>query len=240
MNKEQREEAQAVRRKRRVFKRLAIWLVVFAGLGGIIFFLVSSGGNGGGPVATGGSIPPVTESDWVKWNPDSPVKLIEYSDFQCPACGAYYPILNAVEQKYGDKVAFIYRNYPIYQIHPNANAAARAAEAAGIQGKFWEMYDLLFKSQSSWSPMTASDAANVFAGFAGDLGINVDQFLSDFNSSEVQDRVTEDYQAALSAGVNSTPTFYLNGEKILRNPSDVEGFGTLLDAALANAENSTQ
>lgn len=243
MGNKAKAEARAKRRKAKAVKKIVIWVVVLAGAGALIFFLVGSSGDGTG---NSGGIPPVTTNDWVKWNREAPVVLLEYSDFQCPACGSYFPLLNAVELEYGDKAAFVYRHYPIAQIHFNANAAARAAEAAGKQGKFWEMHDRLFQTQELWSSMSASDASAVFAGYAKnfkdeetDTYLDVNRYLEDFNSDEVSDRVTAQYTGGLTAGVNSTPSFFLNGEKI-RNPSDIEGFRALLDEALANAESDPQ
>ena len=240
MGRKEKAEARAKRRKNKLIKKISIWIFVLAGVSALIFYFAGKTNDTTDTGNAGSSIPPVTERDWVKWDASSPVTLVEYSDFQCPACGEYSKLLNAVGQEYGDKVAFVYRHYPIAQIHFNANASARAAEAAGNQGKFWEMHDMLFQTQELWSPMSASDAAAVFAGYARNFeGVDVDRYLSDFDSNEVQDRVTEGYSGGLRAGVNSTPTFYLNGAKI-RNPADIEGFRTLLDEALANAETNAQ
>jgi len=239
MSKREKTEEREKRRKGRLVKKIVIWFVVLAGVSALIFYLVGSAGKNDGDTTDGG-IPAVTEGDWVKWNASSQVVLLEYSDFQCPACKSYFPLINAVGEEYGDRVAFVYRHYPIAQIHFNANAAARATEAAGMQGKFWEMHDILFETQELWAPMSASDAASVFAGYARDmLRIDVDKYLVDFDSEAVQNMVTEDFSGAVKAGVNSTPTFYLNGKKI-KNPGDIEEFRTLLDEALSNATTNPQ
>ena len=239
MSKREKTEEREKRRKGRLVKKIVIWFVVLAGVSALIFYLVGSAGKNDGDTTDGG-IPAVTEGDWVKWNASSQVVLLEYSDFQCPACKSYFPLINAVGEEYGDRVAFVYRHYPIAQIHFNANAAARATEAAGMQGKFWEMHDILFETQELWAPMSASDAASVFAGYARDmLRIDVDKYLVDFDSEAVQNMVTEDFSGAVKAGVNSTPTLYLNGKKI-KNPGDIEGFRTLLDEALLNATTNPQ
>ena len=236
MGKKEKAEARAKRRKNRLIKKVVIWVVVLIGAGALIFLLAGSSDESNGDVESRGAIPPVTAEDWVKWNPDSPVTLVEYSDFQCPACSEYSRLINAVGIEYGDRVAFVYRHYPLAQIHFNANAAARATEAAGVQGKFWEMHDMLFQTQELWSSMSASDAAAVFGGYAKNFeGVDIDQYLIDFESEEIQGRVTAQFAGGVSSGVNSTPSFYLNGEKI-RNPSDIEGFRVLLDEALINAE----
>jgi len=113
---------------------------------------------------------------------DSKVTLVEYSDFQCPACGAYYPIVEQVVEKYKDRVNFEYRQYPLATIHHNAFAAARASEAASKQGKFWEMYRLLFADQSAWE--NSGNAQSTFEGYARQLGLDRARFKTDFASSE--------------------------------------------------------
>lgn len=219
-------------------KKVIVWVVVLAALGGLAVYLAGNTDKGDDSVSRG-AIPEVSAEDWVKWDSGAEVTLTEYSDFQCPACASYFPLINSVGEEYGDKVRFVYRHFPLTSIHFNAVAAARAAEAAGMQGKFWEMHDLLFQTQELWAPMSASEAESVFAGYARDrLGLNVDQYIADFESDEVEDKVAEAQTSALRLGINSTPTFYLNGEKI-RNPSDIEGFRTLLDEALLNAESGT-
>ena len=240
MSNKEKTEARALRRKSRSIKKAAIWVAVLLGIAGLTFFLVSKSPEDNTPGTSTDTIPDVAADEWIKWNPNSPVTLIEYSDFQCPACGEYYKLLNAVKLEYGDKVRFVYRHYPLAQIHFNANAAAKASEAAGLQGKFWEMHDKIFETQELWSSMGASDAAAVFAGYARDiLRIDADRYLADFDSESVQAKVTEDFAGGLRAGVNATPTFYLNGRQI-RNPSDIVGFRSLLDEALADAEAGNQ
>lgn len=164
---------------------------------------------------------------------DAPVTLVEYGDFQCPACGAYYPILKEAKAKYGDRLAFQFRHFPLVQIHPNAMAAHRAAEAAGEQGKFFEMHDLLYERQSLWTG--SQNPAPVFEGYADELGLDLEQYRQDVASSETNSVIQADLAAGQELSVTATPTFVLNGTRIEENPRDTEGFSKLIDEAFESA-----
>lgn len=163
-------------------------------------------------------------------NFSSAVTIIEYSDFQCPACGVYYPITKKLLETNGARVQFVYRYFPLRTIHQNAVAAARAAESAGKQGKFWEMHDFLFERQKEWSD--EKNVRDALTRYAGELGLNVGQFLADFESSTVKDRVDRDYQSGERAGVEGTPTFFLNGKKI-DTPRSYDEFQKIIDTVVA-------
>lgn len=165
----------------------------------------------------------------------SGVTLVEYGDFQCPACGAYYPIVKQLEEKYSDTVTFQFRHFPLLQIHQNAFAAARAAEAAGKQGKFFEMHDKLYENQQSWS--TASNPKVFFEDYATQLTLNVDKFRKDAASAEVNALINADMKAGQALGVDSTPTFVLDGKKLDQNPQDYNAFAKLLDDAIKTKAN---
>lgn len=160
---------------------------------------------------------------------DSKVTLVEFGDFQCPACGAAYPILKQVLAERGEKIRFVWRNFPIASIHSNADNAARAAEAANEQGKFWEMHDKLFANQTNWSGATKSK--EVFAGFAKDLGLDAEMFSRDFEDQKIVNRIKQDLGDANALGVNSTPTFFMNGEKYSGETS-VAAFEAKIDELL--------
>lgn len=167
------------------------------------------------------------------------VTLIEYGDFECPACGAYYPIIEQVKQKYGDDITFQYRHFPLVQIHKNAMVAHRAAEAAGRQGKFWEMYNLLYSQQQAWT--ASSSAARIMEDYALQLALNIDQFKKDFASESVNDAINADLKAGQALGANSTPTFVLNGKKLDPLPDrSVEAFTKVIDEAIAAANSGQQ
>jgi protein-disulfide isomerase len=148
----------------------------------------------------------------VKGNLEATVVLSEYSDFQCPACEQFEPVVSNIIDEYGDKIRFEYHHFPLISIHPSAELAARVSEAAGVQGKFWEMHDLLFERQTSWSQNI--NPKNQFTTYAEELGLDIDAFNRHLNSKVVREAVQEDMREGRTLQINSTPTFYLNGEKI--------------------------
>lgn len=160
------------------------------------------------------------------------VTLIEYGDFECPACAAYYPLVKEVKAKYKDDITFQFRHFPLVQIHRNAMSAHRAAEAAGNQGKFFEMHDMLYERQQSWKAET--NPTPVFEGYATELGLNVEQFRREAASGVINDIINADIKEGQAADATATPTFVINGKKI-ENPRDPEGFFKLIDEAIKEA-----
>jgi len=158
------------------------------------------------------------------------VTLVEFSDFQCPACGAYYPVVTQVIKDFKNDLTFVYRNFPLTDLHPNAQIAAQAAEAVGLQGKYWEMHDILFTKQSDWSASTSP--RDIFAQYAQSLGINVDQFKKDIDSDAVRNKIMEDVNDGNTLGINATPTFFLNNQKI-ENPATLADFETAVKKAMS-------
>ncbi len=205
---------------------IAIVVVIIGGLFALLAFTnKDKPGDANSSTSTGQTTSHVTGKV------DSKVTLLEYGDFQCPACKAYFPIVQQLKKDYGDKVAFQFRHFPLTQIHQNAFIGSRAAEAASKQGKFFEMHDALYDQQDSWA--SASDPTSIFVTFATQLGLNVDQFKTDMTSTETTDLINADRKAAQDLGSTSTPTFVINGKKLDKNPTDIGGFTSLLDAALA-------
>lgn len=164
---------------------------------------------------------PISDSDWVKGKSGGKVTLIEYSDLQCPACAIYYPVVKQITEEFGQEVLFAYRHFPLRTIHFNSQLASQAAEAAGKQGKFWQMHDLLFENQSEWAKV--SDPHQLFLQYAKELDLDPDQFNKDLVSDAVKEEVEKDYQSGVEVGVNVTPTFFLNNIK-LQNPASFEEF----------------
>lgn len=208
---------------------LGILVAVVVVLGGVFWFTrdksqTNTSSNNGN---SNGNVQP---SNHTYGEGKSGVTLTEYADFQCPACGAYFPIVKEVKEKYKDQVTFQFRSFPLVKLHQNARAAHRAAEAAAKQGKFWEMHDLLYENQQSWESLP--DPKSAFEGFAQQIGLNIDQYNKDFASDEVNDIINADFSEGSKLGVNSTPTFFLNGKKVTDNPQDVAGFSKLLDEAI--------
>ena len=158
-------------------------------------------------------------------NPNAPVKIVEFADFQCPACAVAHPIVKSIIAKNQDKVYFVYRHYPLSS-HRNAKLAAQAAEAAGGQGKFWQMYDMIFENQKEWSD--TSNAKEIFETYAQKLDLDTNKFKDDFN--KVKDPIDQDYADGNQVGVTSTPTFFINGQKHA-GVIDASQFQTLIDQA---------
>jgi protein-disulfide isomerase len=144
---------------------------------------------------------------------DSKVMLVEYGDYQCPGCGAAYQPIKDVTDKYKGQIAFVFRNFPLTSLHPNARAAAAAAEAAGLQGKYWEMHDQLYEGQSNWENLSSNDRTAFFTDYAKSLGLDANKFTTDLTANAVNQKIGYDIAIGKKIGVNATPTFYLNGKK---------------------------
>lgn len=174
-----------------------------------------------------------------KGNEKATVTLTEYGDFQCPYCKQYEPTVAQVVETNKDKIRFQFRNFPIVNIHQNAFAAARAAEAASQQNKFWEMHDALYQT-ANWQIWTNSGApTKLFEGYAQQIGLNVEQFKKDFASSKVNEAVNADVAAGNKLGVTGTPTFFLNGKQI-QVGNDPQAFQKVIDAELAKTAPKTE
>jgi protein-disulfide isomerase len=168
------------------------------------------------PKALPGAQPP-----HAKGAENAPATLEEYGDFECPPCGRFYPELKKMEADYGpEKLRIVFRQFPLMNMHKHALAAAYAAEAAGLQGHFWEMYDKLYSDQATWTQ--APDASQFFINYARDIGLDVDRFKSDLNSAQVQTRVMQDFQRGKSLGVVGTPTIFVNGRQLPATATDKE------------------
>lgn len=167
------------------------------------------------------------KDDYTKGPKDAKVVLTEYFDYECPPCGAYYPMVKQLEKDHPE-VRFVFRYFPLSG-HKNALNAAHAVEAAARQGKYFEMGDLVFSHQDEWGGKSEADAS-LFDGYAQKLGLSMKQWNADRESASVDERVQRDFNEGLKAGVEGTPTFFLNGEKI-NTPSSVEAFSDLLTEA---------
>jgi protein-disulfide isomerase len=151
----------------------------------------------------------------------SPVILEEYGDYQCPPCGALHPVLKQLEHEYGTQLRVVFRHFPLAKIHPNAIAAARAAEAARNQGKFTQMHDQLYRSQTAWKDL--ADPRPTFIGYANGLGLNVERFKRDVDSVEVEQRIAADMQKGSSVGVTGTPTVFIEGHMMRHEATTPDG-----------------
>ena len=194
-------------------------VVVMLGLG--IFGIWKFVSAPADPVAEGSALD-ITDKDWVKGKSDAPVTLIEYTDFQCPACGAYYPIVKQLSDEMGDQLRLVVRHYPLVTIHKNALSGSRAAEAAGRQGKYWDMYDLLFAHQAEWS-LAEDPLKSILPAYAGQIGLDVDKFRADMVDPTLDNKITADRQTGNDLKITGTPSFFLNG-KLIKNPTSIEDF----------------
>ena len=210
-------------------KRIVFWSVFLIILVLILWGLSvalkkSASGTPGLPTGTPA---PVTAADHIRGPVDAPVTLIEYGDFQCPACEAYYPLEQRVFDSSSTTMRWVFRHFPLSQ-HPNAVPAATAAEAAGAQGKYWDMSDMLFLQNADWTGL--SDPTPVFVGYATKLGLNIPEFKADLSSSTLQAVINADEQEGESLGISYTPTFFVNG-KAIANPQSYDQFKAIIDAA---------
>jgi len=150
--------------------------------------------------------PPVGPKDHMQGPPDAPVTLVEYGDYECPYCGEAYPVVKALQERLGDQMCFVFRNFPLTQVHPHAEEAAEAAEAAGAQGKFWEMHDLLYENQDALEPED-------LVQYARALKLDLPRFVLEMREHVYVERVREDFRSGVRSGVNGTPTFFINGAR---------------------------
>lgn len=179
---------------------------------------------------------PVVSSDHVKGPMDAPVTLVEYSDFQCPACKNLEPTLRKLSAEYGKELRLVYRNYPLTSLHKNAEAASKAAEAANLQGRFWEYHDMLFNTQDEWSNL--DNPQSKFIDYAHSLGLDENKFKTDLTSDAVSAKIKEDVASGNQNNVNATPSFFLNG-KYFKIPDSYEGFSAAIVEAVINSKPET-
>jgi protein-disulfide isomerase len=169
--------------------------------------------------------PPVGAQDHIAGPADAPVTLVEFGDYECPYCGMAYPIVKKAQRELGKQLRFVFRNFPLAESHPHARIAAQAAEAAGAQGKFWEMHDTLFEHQDA---LERED----LVGYAKSLGLDTAQFARDLEAGTYAKRVRDDFRNGVRSGVNGTPTFFVNGNRYDGSWVNEQAFiGALREAA---------
>ena len=171
----------------------------------------------------------------VRGNPEAPVTLEEFADFQCPPCGQFAPFAEELLREYDSRLRVVFRNFPL-PAHAHAREAALAAEAAGFQGKFWEMHDMLYREQPAWS--AAPNARELFESYAGTLGLNLDQFKKDVDSDKTRERVDSDHALGDSLGVKVTPTLFINNRPVEPEQKNPEGLRAAINAALSGKSQS--
>ena len=211
---------------------------------GILFVIVliavglSKASKHSGAVAQAG-LPAVTASDWSKGPETAALTIIEYGDYQCPACGVWHPLVEKMMKEEEGKVRLVFRNFPLSQLHPNALAAAHAAEAAGAQGKYWEMHNMLFENQEEWTPQT--EPTSKFEAYATKIGLDLAKFDADMKSDAIGKKISSDYAGGAKVGIQGTPTFFLNGEKL--DNTTIHGYDDFkkqVDAAYTKANEASK
>ncbi len=178
-------------------------------------------------IAEPGADPPHAEGP-----PNAPVTIEEFGDFQCPPCAMLHPVLKAMEKEFGPKLRVIFREFPLVPAHEHALSAARSAEAAGLQGKFWEMHDLIYTNQNAWK--NAFDVRPIFEEYAKTIGLNLERYRQDLTSEAVQNRIFLDGKRARALGVKGTPTVFMNGREVPFPSLEPTKLRPLIEAEIAS------
>ena len=182
--------------------------------------------------------PAVTTGDWMEGNPNAKVSLIEYGDFECPACAEYFPVVQQLVKNYSSTVQFVFRNFPLYSVHPDAGIGAQAAEAAGLAGgasAYWKMNDILYTKNAEWSTTDPTQVVGKYLdGYAQSIGLDVNTFNNDLNATSVMQKIQTDVDGGNAAQIDHTPTFFVNLKQI-PNPTSLSEFEATLSAAVASS-----
>lgn len=208
------------------------WVIAVLVLAGTVFGLyqLATSTPPGAAGLAGKLADAVTAADWTAGSPSAKVQLVEYGDFQCPACAFYATWVTQLREEFGDKIGVTFRHFPLRQIHANAQLASQVAEAAGLQGKFWLAADAIYAGQKTWSEQIA--ARGTLLDLVRSTGVNMAKLEADLDSEIVKNKIEQHYQSGVRSGVEGTPTFYLNGEKI-KNPQTYDDFKKLITDALS-------
>ena len=172
----------------------------------------------------------IKSTDWIKGNPDAELTLIDYADFRCSACAAYSADTKRLVEEFPKDLRYVFRHFPLVSLHEDAIDISRAAEAAGVQGKFWEMHDLIFQRQSEWEGDT--NPVDKFISFAKELGLDEEKYKQDLDNKELNIKINDDLASANQLRLNATPTFFLNGER-MKTPRNYDEFKSLIEQALS-------
>lgn len=210
----------------RKFKTFGVWAAAAVILALAVFGLFQLTNSPQVTNTSSGRLPEITKDDPTTGTPSAKVTLVEYADFQCPACAAYHPMVKQILTEFNGKIYFVYRYFPLTAIHQNAMISAQAGFAAGQQSKFWEMHDMLFQTQNSWA--NSPKARETFIDYAKKLDLDMDKFTIDIDSGEAKNFISDTSNKGTAIGVNSTPTFFLNGSKI-QNPRTYNDFKSLIE-----------
>lgn len=231
--------------ERMKLKEIGIWVGIIAVLIGGLWLLITAVNNSPSPSSEPievKNLPEVSKDDFIKDSESasgsarlpSPageanggqakVTLIEYGDFQCPACAAYFPLVKQLSGEFGKDLRIVHRFFPLVNVHKDAMLAAQTAYAAGLQNKFWEMHDKLYENQNSWSD---TNPREIFIGYAKDMKLDLEKFRQDLDADSTKQFINQSANSAISIGANSTPTFFVNKMKI-KNPANYEEFKKII------------
>ncbi len=202
---------------------MAILVVGFIGI--LVFAGNDNDSTGDDPANESG-----TASTHIYGEGASGVTLVEYGDFQCPACAAYYPFISQIKEEFSDEITVQYKHFPLINIHPNAMIAHRAAEAAGKQDRFWEMHDILFERQQEWGQ--SNNPQPLIDGYASQIGLDMEQYKQDAASAAVAATINADIRDGQALNITGTPAFVLNGERLDELPRDYEAIRTIIQEAI--------
>lgn len=209
LRKQEWQEKLEQEQKKNLWKKIGLWIgVIVLLVAGFWALNAATTYQPSSSSTVNTTLPPISSTDITTGDKNAKAVLIEYADFQCPGCAAAHPVVKQLLKDFGSKVLYTYRFFPLTSIHKNAMNAASAAYAAYKQGKFWEMHDLLFENQTNWAGL--NDPTNVFLTYAQKLNLDTDQFRKDMNDPKTQSFINDVENKGTEAGVNSTPTFYLN------------------------------
>jgi protein-disulfide isomerase len=221
-----------------LMKRALPFLVIIAVLVVAVvgaWMLVRSPKSGNSNSTTSNSSEPDgAQPPHVRGKSDAPNTLEEFGDFQCPSCGIFYSEVKKIEDEYGDRLRVIFREFPLVPTHQHALEAAQAAEAAGLQGRFWEMHDKLYENQKAWSDV--KDVMPMFIDYARQIGLDTDRFSRDFGGEAVAQRIFQDGKRGHALGVTGTPSFFVNGKEYKADQSfSPDGLRDFVKKSIAGA-----
>jgi protein-disulfide isomerase len=212
---------------------IATFLLIAGGV-----FLMSRGTSSGAKQISSNILVPknaymaggVSQGSYLPATSSAKLTLVEFGDYECPACIEYHPFVKQILSEFSGQVNYVFRNYPLSQ-HANAPVSAYAAEAAGLQGKYWQMHDKIYESTGEW--VASSDAKSIFIGYAGVLGLDVKKFTSDIDSDTVKGKVQSDMNDGNLVKLDATPTFYINGVKVNSLTGNYANFKSVVSAELS-------
>ena len=225
LRKQEWQEKLKKQEQNRRFKKFGIWAAAAVVLIAAVYGLLQIANSPQISNNSSGKLPQITKEDPTIGTESAKVTLVEYADFQCPACAAYHPMVKQLLTDYNGKIYFVYRYFPLTAIHQNAMISSLAAYAAGQQNKFWEMHDMLFQTQNSWA--SSPKTREIFIDYAKKLNLDIDKFKTDLESDKGKNFINDTYNKGLAIGVSSTPTFFINGTKI-PNPRTYDDFKKLI------------